>query len=550
MVLIAFLAGTPLAATTPIGEVGGGVPLPPGPTESADLASEAAEAGSDCPDPAAAQSAETIEPPAVEDEAGEEDAPAPPHESRKYLLDRLAAGASLGYFNAGPSSILSEIHFDFPYLVIRRKSLYVRGSLQTLTVRTGSGLTLDNYDDSFRAQDIDYIVEAGARDYLNNRIAIAAFIGQEGREQLDQPGTLYLRYVGLSFESVGFPRPGGPSRWEWRLAIGPAIGREVIEADAILDGAVIWDVWRGERYSLGVDGSFKSVFDDLHGQTEYRVGPRWTFPMRNGIRAALFAEWIRGRNPLDVTLGAQGWNFGFKYAEGAYSEPHTEALPDVRGVLSLGRGESRGLGRFALDLSSQEMHVGASPAWIFASLDANAVAGTGVDNLFYVAAAGIDAEVHPRAVFGPRLYHRSNHTVGESSSGSRSLNMVQLSLRTPGWEYTDRLPGRLMPGPDERWSDRIEASLAPGLVTDSSFSEGRSWNLQAGARIDLVPRARAVVPFARLYGEWGRGDVDRREVSIGISTRQNLVVELSYRRDDQLFGRDHRDVFLTVSLFF
>src|SRR5437868_12949486 len=55
-----------------------------------------------------------------------------------YLLDRLAAGASLGYLTTDRSRILSEIHFYFPFVVIRKKSLFVLGRLQTSTFKTGS----------------------------------------------------------------------------------------------------------------------------------------------------------------------------------------------------------------------------------------------------------------------------------------------------------------------------------------------------------------------------------------------------------------------------
>jgi len=463
-------------------------------------------------------------------------------ESHRYLLDRLAAGASVGYFRTDPSRILTEIHFDFPFLVIRRKSLYVRGTLQTSTVKTGTSIRIG----SFEAQDIEYLVEAGARDYLNNRVAIAAFVGQQGREQLDQSGSRQVRYLGVGFESVGFPRPGGPSRFEWRLALGPAFQREGIEADAVLRGAFLFDIWRGGRSSVGLDGSFDSIFDHHQGQTEYRIGPQWTFPLSNGIRATLFSEWIRGRNP--VGIAAQGWNFGVRYSEGAYSGPHTTNLPDVRGVLSFGRGSSRGLGRFDLDLSSPELHIASRPGRVFANLDATVVAGTGIDNLFYIATAGLEATIWPRVVVGPYVYHRSNHTIGQGSVAATSLNIVQISLRTPGWEYADRLPGRLTLGRDEKWWDHLEASLAPGLVTDSSFGRGESFDLQAGVRMDLLARSRRIVPYVRLFSEWG--DVDRREASIGFSTRQNLVFEVRYRRDEQLFGHESRDTFLMASLYF
>lgn len=465
-----------------------------------------------------------------------------PPESRTYLLDRLAAGASLGYFTTDRSRILTEIHFDFPFVLIRQKSLFILGSLQTSTFKTGSRVRIG----SFEAQDLEYRIEAGARDYLSNRVAIAAFVGQQGREQLDRPGSRQLRYAGLGFESAGFPRPGGDSRFEWRLALGPAFQSQGVDADAVVRGAFLFDLWRGHRSTLGLDGSFDSIFESLQGRTEFRVGPRWTFPLPNGIRATLFSEWIRGRNPLGIE--ALGWNFGFKYAEGAYAGPHTLPLPDVRGVLAFGRGTSRGTGRFDLDLSSPALRIASKPLRLFANLDADVLAGTGFDTLFFIARAGAEAGILPRLLVGPSIYHRSNHARGQAAAGATSLTIVQATLRTAGWEYANRLPGVLTPDPGTSWTDRMEFSVSPGLITDSSFEQRRSWDLQAGARYDLLPRPRKVVPFLRVFREWG--DVHRREASIGFATVQNLVIEVQYRRDDQYLGSDLSDVFLLGSLFF
>ena len=484
---------------------------------------------------------------------------APSREAPRYLLDRLAAGASLGYFDTDPGRILSRVNFDFPFLVIRRKSLYVRGELQSSTVKTGETIQIGSFTQAFQAQDLEYLFEAGARDYLNNRVAISAFVGQQGREELDRPGYARLRYFGLGFESVGFPRPGGQHRFEWRLALGPSFQEKgsyvpaeggtpiPLRADAVVRGAFLLDLWRTEGYSIGLDGSVDTIFEGHHDLTEYRIGPRWTLPLPNGVRFALFSEYIHSGNPLGQ-VGLQGWNFGMKYAEGAYAGPRTQTLPDIRGVLALGSAWERGFGRLDLDLSSPEFRIASRPARVFANLDANAVAGAGVDTLFYIATAGADVEVTSRFVLGGAFYHRSNHAIGESAGGSTSVNMFQAIARTAGWDYADRLPGRLMPGPDASWIDRIEGFLAPAYATDSSFPNGRGWNVQAGLRFDLLPRSRPVVPFVRLFAD--RSGADMVEASVGVTTRQNLAIEARYRRDEQYFGDDHSDTFLLVSLFF
>lgn len=478
---------------------------------------------------------------------------APEVKPRMYLLDRLAAGASLGYFTADKARFLSEMHFDFPFIVLQQQSIYVRGSFETSTVKTDAPLRAD----SFQAQDIEYLVEAGARDYLNNRLAIAAFLGQQGRRQLDgqeapdldRPDSISLRYLGIGFESAGFPKPG-KDRFEWRLAAGGVLHPDGVDGDWVLRGAFLWDIWRFRTSSIGIDGSFDSLFDNLSGQTEYRVGPRWTFPLPNGVRATLFAEWIRGNNPL-LLDDLQGWNFGFRYTEGAYAGPHTQILPDVTGVLSLGRGGERGFGRLDLELASPEFHLFSLPTHVHANLDANVVGGTGVDNLYYVATAGVESSLSSRFVIGPQIYHRSNHTLGGDPNRPTTLNIVQIGARTNGWEYADRLPGALMPETGGGWLGRVEGSLVPGLVTNSAFTDASSWDIQAGVRVDLLPRDRPIVPFVRVFGEWGGVDqVDRRELSGGFTTRQNLVIEVRYRRDSQYFGEDDSDVFLAGSLFF
>ena len=472
----------------------------------------------------------------------------PTREPRRYLLDRLAAGASVGYFNSEENRVLSEIHFDFPFLLLRQKSIYVRGALETSTVKTG-----DRFDtDAFDAQAISYLIEGGIRDYLSNRVAIAAFVGLQGGQPLDGghdpllPGTASYRYVGFGIESAGFPRPGA-NRFEWRLAAGPTFAEEGVEGTFFVRGAFLWDILKTERWALGIDGSFDSLFDGSQGQTEYRVGPRWSLPLANGMRFALFAEWIRGQNPT-LQIGQQGWNFGVRYQEGTYAGPRDSDLPDIRGVLTFGRGSDRGIGRFALDLYSPGFRLFGAPSWVFADLDANILGGTGTDTLYYIAVAGLEMQVAPRLVVGPRAYHRSNHTVGSGPTKAENLNIVQAALRTPGWDYADRIPGRLMPGPDARWYDRIEGIVAPGIVTGSTFTNARSWDVQAGARFDFMRRDRKIVPFARAFGEWG--DVARREVSFGIATRQSLVLELQYRRDSQYLGDDDEDLFLMGSLFF
>jgi hypothetical protein len=484
---------------------------------------------------------------------------APTREAPRYLLDRLAAGASLGYFDTHPGRILSRINFDFPFLVIRRKSLYVRGELQSSTVKTGETIQLGSFTQAFQAQDLEYLFEAGARDYLNNRVAISAFVGQQGREELDRRGYAWLRYFGLGFESVGFPRPGGEHRFEWRLALGPSLqeagsyvpvdgGAPVpLKADAFVRGAFLLDLWRTKGYSIGLDVSIDTIFEGHHDLTEYRIGPRWTLPLQNGVRFALFSEYIHSGNPLGQA-GLQGWNFGVKYAEGAYTGPRTQTLPDIRGVLALGTAWDRGFGRLDLDLSSPEFRIAARSARVFANLDANAVAGSGVDTLFYIATAGADVQVSPRIVLGADFYHRSNHGIGESAGGSTSVNMFQAIARTNGWDYADRSHGRLMPGPDVSWTDRIEGFLAPGYATDSSFENGTGLDLQAGLRVDLLPRSSSVVPFVRLFADWGGADLV--EASAGITTRQNLAIEARYRRDEQYLGDEHSDTLLLVSLFF
>jgi hypothetical protein len=463
--------------------------------------------------------------------------------SKAYLLDRLAAGASLGYYTSDNAQILSEMHFDFPFLVFRQKSVYVLGRIETQTVKTGSGIAADD----FQAQDVNYLFEAGARDYLNNRIAIAAFVGQEGRKELDTPGSASVLYAGVGFESTGFPRPGGRERFEWRVAIGPTFDEEGVESDLLFKGAVLYDLWRGERSSVGIDGSFNSLFDGTQGQTEYRVGPRWTLPLPNGIRASLFAEWIRGRNPL-LLEGSEGWDFGFKYDEGAYAGPHTMTLPDIRGVLLAGAGADHWISRFDLDLSSPEFRIAGASSRVFANLDANTRFGEGPDNLWYIASAGLLAEVIPRVQIGPVLYHRSNHTVDGDPTTPTDLNIVQFAACTPGWNYANRLPGRLMPETGATWFERIEAALIPGVVTSSDLDDASSWDLQAGVRVDLTSREGPVTPFVRAFAEWG-GD-QRREFSAGIATPHNLVFELLYQSDSQYFGGDKTDLILAGSLVF
>lgn len=479
------------------------------------------------------------------EESAEHKSPPP----RLYLLDRLAAGASVGYFSADKAQILSEMHFDFPFLVIRQKSIYVRGNLETVTVRSEG----HRGTDSFQAQSLEYLTEGGVRDYLSNRVAIAAFFGLQGRRDLDggtepgESGTHAAQYLGLGFESAGFPRPGGPDRFEWRLAIGPVFETQGVEGDFFFRGAGTYDLLRSGRHAFALEATFDSLFDGTHGQTEYRVGPAYSIGLQNGVRASIFAHWIRGENPL-LLEGEQGWNFGLRYTEGAYAGPHTMRLPDVRGVLGFGRGSDRGFGRFDVDLSSPEFTLFSQPARVFGNLDANSVGGSGPDTLYYIAQAGLEVEVLPRLLTGVRLYHRSNHSTGDDPVVPTSMNLIQGVAQTTGWDYSDRLPGRLYGNEAAHWYDRIEGSFVPGIVTGATFSEAQSWDIQGGLRFDVMSRSHPFVPFVRVFGEWG--DVRLREASIGLTTPQNLVIDLRYRTDSQDFGELRRDIFLGVSLYF
>ncbi len=256
------------------------------------------------------------------------------------------------------------------------------------------------------------------------------------------------------------------------------------------------------RSSVSLEAGFDSLFDGFNGQTEWRLGPSWNLPLKNGVRASFFANWIHGENPL-LLYGQEGWNFGVRYTEGVYAGPHTVTLPDVRGVLAFGRGEDRGFGRFDLDLSSPELTIFSRPGRIFGNLDANTIAGTGTDNIYYVARIGIDLLATARLQTGLILYHRSNHTIGEEAEVPNNLNIVQFSAQTPGWDWSNRMPGRLSPGPGEIWYDRLEGTVVPGIVTGSTFTDAQSWDLQAGARFDILPRRHPLVPFVRAFAEWG-----------------------------------------------
>lgn len=464
--------------------------------------------------------------------------PQPPVASPRFLIDRLAAGISFGWLSSESLRYLARIHFDFPFFVAQQKGIYVRGSLSSSISRIESAKIF-----RFQVEDVDYLFEAGTRDYLSSRVAVAAFVGQQGSENLDRPGSAWVRYVGLGAQSATFPRPGGGSRLDWNLNIGGVFQRQGIGGDWVARGDVLWDALRLRRSAVGADMSFDSLIFSRAWHSDWWLGPRWSFDLANGIRASLFAHYLHSGNPLGV--GASGVQIGLNYAEGAYSGPREGTFPDVRGVLAAGFGKHRSPGTFDLQADFPPFLIKSRNALSFVDVDAETYVGSGPDNVLYKLTGGLEVELTPAIVAGGYLRHRSYHLLAQNGS-SRDINLLQTGLRSRGWDFSDRAPGHLLASPPARWPGAIAWSLGAAYVLSSSLVEEPRWIGDAGFRWD-GPAARGCHPY--LLASTDAGEVSQARAAVGLILPTDMTLSAEYRRDTLLRGQKDQLV-LVLSLYY
>jgi hypothetical protein len=474
-------------------------------------------------------------------------APPPPKPSA-FLVDRLAAGAYFAWLSSDSLRYLGRIHFDFPFFVARQKGLYVRGRLDASLSSIERERLL-----RFRVKDADYLFELGARDYLSSRTAVAAFVGQQGSENLDQPGSAWVRYAGLGAQSASFPRPGGENRLDWNLNVAPVIDQQSIDASWVVRADILWDAVRFRGSSLGLDVSMDTIVYEAPGKpthhwgNDWRFGPRWSFDLDNGIRASLFAQYLHSHNPLGV--GASGTMLGFSYTEGAYRGPRQDRFPDVRGTLAAGLGDDRSPGTFLLEAYFPTFSLAGRPATALVAADANILAGRGPDNAFYILSAGVDLELPHDLVGGFFLRHRSYDVLGESGGESVDLNMVEAGVRTAGWNFSDRTPGQLVSSSGDGWPGSLEWTLGAAYILSSSLpGEEPQWIGRGGIRWDLPAVRQGVVPYLLVSGD--AGEVSRARAGVGLTLPVDMAVSAEYRRDNQIQGEDKDEVALVFTLYY
>lgn len=473
--------------------------------------------------------------------------PAPSGEQPRFLVDRLAAGASFGYFSADTLDFLAQIHFDFPFLVARQKGAYVRGSLSSSISSIQGGISSQSL--SFRVEDIDYLFEAGARDYLSSRIAVAAFLGQQGSENLDRPGSAWIRYAGLGAQSASFPRPGGDSTFDWNLELGAVLDETGLSKDAdwTLRGDVLWDALLLERSRLGLDLSFDSLVLSGDWRSDWRAGPRWSFDLSNGIRASLFAQYIHSRNPLGV--GADGVQIGLNYSEGAYrAGGRSSSLPDVRGTLALGAGVDRYPSLFDVEAVMPPFTVWGRPSRVYVDLETNSLVGKGNDSFHFRTESGMDVSFTPSIVGGVSFEHRSYHRLAKETSNVSELNLLRAGVRSPGWEFSDRSPGRLIPDARSRRPFRLEWLAQAEYLLSSTLRGNGGWLGHAGVRLDLPSPGVGFTPF--VLADVERGAADTLRAGVGLTLPVDMTVSAEYRMEDQLRTRDKSETLLIFSLYF
>ena len=462
----------------------------------------------------------------------------PPPEPPRFLVDRLAAGVEVGWFSSDELEYLTRIHFDFPFFVARHKGLYVRGNL-------ASSISEVEQRKVFRldVEDADYLFEAGARDYLSPAIAIAAFAGQQGSETLDGPGSARARYVGFGAQSSSFPRPGGESRFDWKLDLARVFETQETDADWMVRGDALWDAVRLQRSAIGLDLSFDALIDNGDWETDWWVGPRWSFDLANGIRTSLFARWLHSRNPLGV--GATGLHVGFSYSEGAYRGPREGRFPDVHGVLAAGYGDERSPATLDVRSILPPFTIAQRPSRAVIGVEANTMVGTGPDEAWYDLSGGVETELTPVLVASAAVRHRSYHVMAADAGPARDINSLQVLVMSSGWDFSDRTPGRLIPH-KLTWPGRVDWVAGPSWLISTSLESDPRWLGTAGARWSF-PAGSKVQPFILAWGDFG--EASRARAAAGVALPIDMTISAEYRRETLLTGRNH-SASLMVSLYY
>jgi hypothetical protein len=444
---------------------------------------------------------------------------------------RVHAGGRLIWDTSDELDLLGDLWADVTLPVGERHSVFLAVVTRTEIERASSDLTFD-------VRALDYLLAAGWRgaSLWKRGGPTSVFAAQRGKRAVDADGEAWVRYVGLRVESAGFrryaPDGGQSARIEWAAAAGPVLDERQIDGELVAHGATRIRFTRaadGPASRWSADLSVDGLLTDGRFEADVAVGPRYTLPAGEGLRASLFLHYLRSRNPLG--LGHSGVLLGFEYSEGIAGRGPRPGAPRIEGTLSAGGGED---GRAAGGIDLRFVSPPFGPELQFAiSVDANVLSADDTRDLFYLYHVGLERPLG-RSTAGLYFYHRSNHQLAPNDLVT-SINVLETGVETEGWRRPGRreISGRL---------GRLDGRARIGYLLDSEFGLNRRFNAFGGLRWTI--RGAGVMPFLTVVAEVG--DVDRHSLALGVSPSPNLDLQIQYMDDEQLFSVDDTALLLVA----
>ncbi len=453
-----------------------------------------------------------------------------------YNPEFISAGANFGYHFGDDLDLIGSFHFDFPFIVKNEKSAYFNLHLSNSLSRE------DGYH--FRVFDTDYQITVGARDYFTRKLIISAFVSQQGTEKVDAEGSPYIRFIGFSVESNDYRTNKADRGLYWYSEIGAIFKKKEVEGEIAFKADLRWNYLAMSNITYGLDFKIDSLIDDFSPSNDWFLGPRISFCPHCSISPSVFLYYINSNNPFGVA--DDGFILGFDYRDKMETNGFKRILPEINGNISAGAGEGREEFSFALKLRSPSF---SSRNSLQAILDAeqNMLTASDTGELYYFITGGLEYTWRD-LVHGAYFNHRSNHQLAEPNDRITSRNILELGSSTKGWDRKNISDGYRIKLGTMKNSILFNFILRGGYLIDSTFDKKRHWNIQSGARFDLPFNGTRFSPFLSAF--WEGGEVNRKEMNIGVRTPLDFDLALVYREDEQFFGKDQNLYILEATLFF
>lgn len=468
----------------------------------------------------------------ADDEPVERDEVRPVHGPEP--LDAVEVRGSLAWVLDDDLDLVGDLAVELRHLATRDWSAFARLDTETAISKAESDFT-------FRVREMNYQVAAGALRRAEDG-AWGFAVGQDGRANVDVPGSPHVRWLGAEIRTWG-------AHWQGAATVGAVFDDDGVDADAVLRAEVHhrrpwgdggWEV----GFDLALDGIGRfgdgGAFDaDLRGGL--RFGRAWPGVSGESIHYDLFVHGLRGRNPFGLRVDGAIVGLDIVSSGGRRGGPGGSwwSAFEAGGAIATGAGERDGAARLVLWFDTPDL-IGGWHATV--TMDPNVVTGDDVDELYWLYHVGVQRRWGPLLV-GGWFYHRSNHTWTDANPVDvTSLNVVEVGGDSEGW---DRVGGA--PALSGRWGT-LDLRLRFGALLDSSFGEDRRWHARVGARWSAPFAVAGTRPFVEAERE--DGDVARSAAAIGAAHASGIGARVEWRRDEQWFGADDDAVLVLLQVRF